>query len=298
MDTKLDIYVTFYYVCKLKNITKVAEMMYLTQPAVSKQIKNLEVSLGKKLIIRNTTGIELTEDGIQLYDKIKMPIEELLQIESSYKDETDNYDVTIKIIAGQMLTKYYLIPAMTEFNKNHPQVKFETSTLPYSESIQKLRNGEADLIFLSSDEVTEEYNDIEIKDFIEIKDALVMHKDLKDKFSNKIDLKDLNELPIICTKKPSSSRAFIDNYFNSIGKTFTPKYETSSIWITYEYIMSKLGIGVITNYFLNDLLEKNELIELETTPEIPARKLQYAIRKNGPIHSVIRDLLKQIKSSL
>lgn len=51
MDISLDLYKSFYYVCKFKSITQAGNVLYLSQPAVSKQLKKLEEGIGKVLFI-------------------------------------------------------------------------------------------------------------------------------------------------------------------------------------------------------------------------------------------------------
>ena len=120
MEVNLELYKIFYYVCELKNITKVAEKLYVTQPAITKQIKKLEETLGKELVIRTSKGVELTDDGNNLYNSIKLHIEALIAIENNFREKIDNYEITLKIIATHTVTKRVLLKAITEFNKKHP----------------------------------------------------------------------------------------------------------------------------------------------------------------------------------
>ena len=132
MDISLDIYKTFYYVCELKNITKTAEVLCVTQPAVTKQIKKIEELLGKSLIVRTSKGIDLTNEG--------------------------------KI------------------------------------GLHKLRNGDLDLVLFTTDELTENYSDIVVKNLCEIQDIFVISSDVKKRYPKKISVLDLNNLPNICKR--------------------------------------------------------------------------------------------------
>lgn len=295
MDVNLEMYKTFYYVCELKNITKVAEMLYVTQPAITKQIKKLEECLGKELLLRTSKGIELTEDGMRLYKKIKQPIEALISTESGFKDKIDNYEVTIKIIAGHSTIKNLLLKAMTEFNKKHPQVKFEMSTSPFSTAIQKLRRSEADLIFFSEDELTEEYNDINIKPFKKLHDILVVSSKEKYQYPDKISILDLNKYKTISQTENGSTRKNIDKFFEKKGLMFIPTYELSNYWLVDEYVKLNLGIGTSIKEFVKDDLNNGSLVKIETKEEIPERQLSYATRKNCASYNIIKEFIKCIK---
>ena len=76
-----ELYRIFVAVAEEKNITKASEKLNISQPAITKQIKNLENQLGYKLLERKSKGVELTLEGKALYEKLKNPIEELSRID-------------------------------------------------------------------------------------------------------------------------------------------------------------------------------------------------------------------------
>ena len=71
MNINLDLYKVFYHVAKNKNITKAANELNITQPGISKAIKNLEEQLGCSLFIRTKSGVILTDEGKIISNKIK-----------------------------------------------------------------------------------------------------------------------------------------------------------------------------------------------------------------------------------
>ena len=89
MNVSLELYKIFYFVAQHKSITKAAQHLNVSQPAVTKQIKNLENLLEVTLIKKDPKGIVLTEPGEKLYNMLEEPINNLLSIESSYKDICD-----------------------------------------------------------------------------------------------------------------------------------------------------------------------------------------------------------------
>lgn len=67
--TNFNLYRVFYYVVKHKNLTKASEVLYISQPAVSSSIKELEGQVGKALLERKNKGVEPTTFGLLLYEK-------------------------------------------------------------------------------------------------------------------------------------------------------------------------------------------------------------------------------------
>ena len=67
-DINLNLYKIFYEVAKEQNITKASEELSISQPAISKSIKNLEEQLGGQLFVRTKRGVVLTEEGKELVE--------------------------------------------------------------------------------------------------------------------------------------------------------------------------------------------------------------------------------------
>ena len=296
MDISLDTYKTYYYVCQLRNLTKAAEVLYVTQPAITKQIKKLEESLGKSLIIRSTKGIELTNEGQLLYSEIKNHIESILALENTFREKVNNYEINFRIIAGHFTMEKIVLPAMVEFSKMHPNVKFEMSTYPANQSIQKLRRNEADLIFISKEELTESYNDILVKDVLDLHDIFVVSENSYKKFPKTISILDLNNFHTITKLEGSVGRLYIDEYFKKAGQKFSPRYQLCSYWLVNEYIKNGLGIGLGIKEYIQQELENGTLVQIQTKEEIPPRKLVCAMQKNGANYSIVKEFLKEIKA--
>ena len=75
MNIDFELYRIFYTVANNGNITKASEELNISQPAISKSIKNLEEQLGGKLFVRTKRGVNLTEEGKEFYKYIKQAIE-------------------------------------------------------------------------------------------------------------------------------------------------------------------------------------------------------------------------------
>ena len=298
MNISFDLYNIFYYVCEFKNITKAANFLYVSQPAITKQIKNLENALGKQLIIKVPKGIELTEDGMILYNEIKEHIEKLQQVEQIFNEKNNNYDITIRIIAGYNTIKKILLPSLSKFNKKHSNVKFELSTYPFIESIQKLKEGKADLIFLSMKEATEEYKNIKVVKFASFQDIFVVRSDQYHDYPKKINMFDLNNYPIICKAGSSVSRRNIEDILRKQGIEFTPTYQLSNNWLVEEYVKLGLGMGLATKEFLTKELTSGEVKEIKTDIKIPKREVGYAYRNNSLIYPILKEFINDLNDNI
>lgn len=290
MDVGFDLYKVFYFVGEFKSVTKAANYLCVSQPAVTKHIKNLESLVGTNLIIKVPKGIELSEKGKELFNEIEEPISKLVSLE--IKNLSKNS--VIKISAGHSITNKYLLNKMIDLNKKYPNLTISLSNYYYRESVQRLRDGKLDLIFLN---LRPNYNfgsDFISRDFCELHDIFVISGKKKLNYPSKIKLLDLVKYPVICKYGISNSRFFIENYFNQNGYCFDVRYNVSNHYLIEKYIEEGLGIGLVTKEFVQDKLDSGEFIEIETDIKLPIRKIVYVIRKNNRYNEILNEFIKNI----
>lgn len=297
MDTNISLYNIFYYVCEFRNITKVANFLYVSQPAITSHIRNLEKHLGKKLVIKAQKGIELTQEGLELYNQIKEPIEKLHEVDHKFMSSTSNYDITIRIIAGYSTIKKILLDALSNFNVAHTNVKYEISTYPYKEAMEKLKDGKVDLLFLNFQEFEENKNII-VKKLWSVQDAFFVSSKVKDQYPSEIKIENINDYPLITKLGPSYSKSYLDNLLNEKSQQLNPRYELSNNWLVEEYTKMGLGIGIINKDFLKTELKNKELVEIKTDYKLPKRELACAYHKDSPIYPIIKEFVSELSKDI
>lgn len=294
MNISFDLYRVFYYVCKNKSITKAANELNVSQPAVTKHIKNLEGLLGLTLISKSSKGINLTDEGKRLYEEVKSHVEALNDLEKAIMLKQDNYEYTIKIIANYSVVRGSLLDAIDLFSKKHPNITFELNTYRYDIAFSKLRDAECDLVILNYKEEMNDYFDIQVNDFKSISDIFIVKKEDRDKYPDVLSLKDICDYPLICKENNAVSTSNLISYLSKEGVGFNPKYVINTDWLIEEYVKRGLGIGIVPEESV-----KNELgvtIEkINTDVDLPPRKMCYAIRKNSVYYSVLQEFIHELK---
>lgn len=279
MKISYDIYNVFYYVAKFKNITLAAKYLCVSQPAVTRQIKNLEKKLGYTLFIRNRKGLDLTKEGKKIFESVGKAIEIFNTIESECNEFKPLEEGIIKILSGYATTKNVLLPIMAKFNKLYPKIKINIDHYPFKDAVNKLRNGEVDILLINSEDYLE-YSDIDVKRFYTLTDILVVNSDIREKYPSTIKLNEINNYQIICKKYSNNARVFIEKILNSSGIEFKPTWELTDYWLVEEYIRMNMGIGIVSREFVEKELLDGRLTEIKTDIELPKRGISYAIRKN------------------
>lgn len=110
------------------NITRAAENLHITQPTLSRQLRQLENEVGKQLFQRNPHDITLTEHGLFLY---RRALEILALEKSTLKElsEEERYAGEILIAAGDTTAVRHLAKVMKAVHKSHPEIKYSVTSL-------------------------------------------------------------------------------------------------------------------------------------------------------------------------
>lgn len=278
-----ELYRIFVEVAKERNITKASEKLNVSQPAITKQIKNLEEQVSMKLLERKSKGVELTLEGKKLYKKIKKPIEELNTIDRQVcKEKVINIGTHNHIgscIFGKALNKYYL---------KYPNVNLNLVCEETSEMMRKLQNKELDIVFSKKDS-NEILNGIEYTKLGYLHDVIIASKNSN--FANKELTLDDIESQIIYTPR-TYSQALKRLEMLSLGKKLNLK--NSSYNTILELTGSGNALGLITREYVDENdYKKFNLVEVKTTLELG--EIEFGIYTNSNKSTELKDLIKMIK---
>ena len=106
----LDLYRVFYTVAKCGSLTKAAEELYISQPAVSQAVKQLESQLGGKLFNRTHKGMELSDTGgKQIFDTVEKALKLLSEAETKYSELKNTATGVVRICASDTVSTHFLL---------------------------------------------------------------------------------------------------------------------------------------------------------------------------------------------
>ena len=297
MNIDFELYRIFYTVANNGNITKAAEELMISQPAISKSIKNLEEQLGGQLFVRTKRGVILTEEGKEFYKYISKALEYIHNAENKFTDLINLNTGTIKIGISTTLTKQFLLPYLEIFHKKYPKIDIEIFTNVSSVLIPKLRNGLIDIVILNVVDSIKD-KDIEIIKCKEINDCFVVNKDYTDLLKRELTLNDINNYPLILQSKGSNTRTFLDELASKKGIILKPNMELSSYNLVVEFTKIGLGIGYATKEYIKKEIENEELFELKIKEQIPSRYIGIAISKTHEPNFSTKKLIDIITKKL
>ena len=277
MNIDLNLYRIFYEVAKKGNITKAAEDLYISQPAVTQAIHSLENQIGATLFIRAKKGVTLIEEAKVLFQFVESGLNYIKNGENKFRELMNVETGTLKIGASTTVTQHVLLKYLDLFREKYPNVNISITNDLTLDLIKLLREGSVDLLILNLP--TKEFKDIDVVPFLEVHDTFMVGKKKKSLALEKTNLNNIKE-DFIFQKSPSNTRKYLDNWLNDNNIEITPKYDVVSFNLVKDMTKMGLGIGYITREFAEDELNSGELFELNTNLKVPARHIGIATLSN------------------
>lgn len=275
MDLNLNLLKYYYIVVNEKNITKAAEKAFITQPAMTRAIKELENQLNTKLLDRSQKGVYPTKDGLILYKHIENILKEVdlsQQIIENNK-KTDLYIGTTTSNFFDIITK-----SLNIFKEKYPNIRVHITfdTIDILEEMNKV--DKLDIVIKNKNETISSYKKVDELLLNNIFVASSKHyPELKNK---RITLKKLiKDYPLVIMSNNSPGRKNFDNYLKENKINYKPTYEFNSYDLCKKLVLGGIGIGIGNE---NDF-STDEYIILDTD-KLPTRffDIGYIETSNNP----------------
>lgn len=261
------------------SITKAANSLYISQPAITKTIKKLETELGITLFNRGPKGVVLTQNGKIFYEFIKNGVESFINGEHKLTSLKNLETGTIRIGASTTITKYFLLPFIEKFHTQFPNIDISITNSLTNRLISDLKKGSLDLLVVNLP--TQNDDTLIITPCATLQDCFAGNLSYKKKILEEISLEDLvTNFPIITQKEPSNTRAFLNSLMEKNNISFHPKFDIVSYALVKDFAKIGMGISYITKDFAKDELEKELLFEIPIKEKIPKRSLGIVLPKN------------------
>ena len=289
----INLFEVFIAVADKGNITKASQHLFISQPAVTKSIKQLESELGGKLFIRKNKGVELTVEGKYVYNKVKPLIKELENVYQYFSQVKKLEAGVLRVGTATSNVTILLSTSLNEFIVKYPFVEIKIKRAKEATLIGDLVGGELDLIVIDSK--LKKPNLEEVKKF-SVNYSVVGNKDFYNKYKNSpLSREEFASCPLALISSSNTSRRNIDSYFGAYGITLNAKYEMENYGLVLDLIKRGLAIGVVNLEYFKAELEKGEIYKINTSFEIDKREISVVKYKQGqtnPAKDAFIDMLK------
>ncbi len=279
MNIKLEQYRVFYAAASSGSFSEAAKQLFITQSAVSQQIRSLESELGIMLFARGRKGAKLTAHGELLFGFVKRALTEIDNAENLFTRMKSLDEGSLRIGAGDTITRHYLLSKLEQFHSTYPGIKIETVNRVTNEALAQLESGKVDVAFVNLPISKSYYNYIDVRETEELHDIFIAGKKYVYLKNKKLSRNDVASLPLAMLEATSNTRKITDDYFKSYDVILNPEFELGSHDLLLDFAKKNLGISCVTEEF-TDMSEQNEVFKLHTDFQLPARRIGICTLKN------------------
>ena len=284
----LELYRVFYTVAKCGSLTKAAEELYISQPAVSQSIKQLENQLGISLFNRTHRGMELSAQGGKLiFSKVEQALYLLNEAEDMIAQLNTSASGTIRIGASDTIFEYFLADKIVEYHEKFPAVKIELLSDLSIRTLDGLKTNKCDVAFLNLPIAV----DPEINVYgncMRLTDIFVTNEEHPELIKGVVPLAKLQEYPLIMMEPNTVARRYMTTFLETVGSDLKPAIEISSWDLMKRLVIRGMGIGCIPREYALHRLADKSMYEIKTDPVLPARSIGMALPKNAQIPYALR----------
>lgn len=206
----MDIRVLRYFlaVAREQSFSLAAQRLYLSQPTLSRQLRELEDELGKKLLIRGNKGVTLTEEGMMLRKRAEEIVELLDKTEQEVRNSSDHVSGKIYIGAGETYAIKLIADTARKLQEDHPGIDYSIYSADGTDVLERLDKGLLDfgLIFQHPDAAKYESIEIPLKDTW----GVLVRKDHELAGASSLKLEELKDYPLIIPRQPNHNTMISD----------------------------------------------------------------------------------------
>ena len=275
------------------SISQAARLSFVSQPAVTRQINQLENFYGTLLFDRTGGKLKVTEAGKILYPYAKTIVNDFNRSKEAVQQETGKYNANLQVGATFTIGEYLLPSLLGRFKKQKPDIKV-TLTIKNTPSIlEDLTN---DVIDLALVEGIVENNDLTVEKFADDELILVCAPDHK--WEKKIDLEELVNERMIWRESISGTRLIVENMLKEYGvlEKIDSYMEIGSTQAIKSAVEAGLGVSILPRLTVSRELEQGTLREVSMDGVNLTRNLWMVRKPQRFSKAWISDFLELIMS--
>ncbi len=293
----------FITVVSTGSVSKAAPLLFVSRPAISRALKDLESELGVPLFIRSASGLELTKIGRLIYGNFKK-IQQIvnqtnLQI-SNYKEmQEDDARGVLKLGLSPITPAVFFPEFYRAFSAVCPQITLTTVENDYNHCIAALSDGSLDFLLATDSLAARLPSGFQALDFCKSELALAVSPAHALSGKRSVTVEDFKDEPLIFLTAHSEIEQLISKRFSALGTTPHVILRTQQLSTVAEFVSKGLGCSVLTKWDIPDK-DSEQLVLIPISPASSASvRLIWnpALPQRERAHSLI-DFSKHYRESM
>jgi DNA-binding transcriptional LysR family regulator len=258
----------FHAVARLLSFTKAAEVLHMTQPAVTFQIRQLEEQFDTRLFDRTHNRVSLTEAGRIVFEYAEKIFEQYAEMENAIREMTDDISGSLTIGASTTISEYMLPALLGEFNTRNPDVRLRLRVSNTEGIVSMVENNIIDLGVVEG-----LVNNKNLLVEVCRQDELVLIVPPKHELAGQenVRIKDIVAYPFICREEGSGTREVILDYLYSLGMdkhALNNCLELGSPEAVKGAVEAGMGITIVSSASITKELKLGSLVSIPLDPPL------------------------------
>ncbi len=262
----------FITVARTLSFTKAAAMLNVSQPAISKHIKELESEFGEALFNRHGNRISLTPKAMEILPLVESIIEGYTALNETICSEKDSFEGVLHIGASTTIAQYVLPDVLAKFNNSYPRIRLSLISANSDEVIEMLQQRRVDVALIEGDNVN---SAVHYTEFASDKLVLLSSKHR----ARSLTLDELEQLPLIIREEGSGTLSVIMSALKAKGldrRRLNIKMQLGSSEAIIRYLKASNANAFVSILVARDHLERGELSVSEIEGLEISRKFRFA----------------------
>ncbi|WP_369361359.1 LysR family transcriptional regulator [Priestia megaterium] len=232
----------FLTVAREGNITRAADFLHVTQPTLSRQLKDLEQELGKKLFIRSSHSVILTDEGMLLRNRAEEIVNMVDKLEAEFSSMEETIGGDVYIGGGETEAMKHIARVAKDVQVRYPNIRYHLYSGNEEDITERLDKGLLDFGILIQPADISKYNYLNMP----AKDVwgVVMKKDSSLAVKEGIQAEDLVNVPLICSRQAVKQTFSKNEFADWFGEDFHKLNIVTTYNLAYNAaIMVEEGVG-------------------------------------------------------
>lgn len=285
----------FCQTARLGSVSRAAEALYVSQPAITLQLQALERDMGVRLLERSGRRLTPTREGQILYELARPLVEGIDGLDGAFRDQIGGLDAGELHVAAGSSTILYLLPRIVAaFRDQHADVRLTLHNVTGAGGLDLLRSDAVDLAVGSMLDVPGDLSYAPVYRFDPMLIAPLDHP-----LAKKTDLKleDLSPYGLILPPKRLTTYRLVDLVFQQNRVPYTVALEVGGWEVIKQYVAMGLGISIVTSICLTDT-DRERLAARSLAKYFPARSYGVVMRKGKYLSPQARAFVDLIQPDL
>ncbi|MGE0386033.1 MAG: LysR family transcriptional regulator [Gammaproteobacteria bacterium] len=276
----------FCHAARTQSVSAAAELIFLSQPAVSLLIKALEDDLGVALFERRGPRISLTPEGRILHELAEPLVDGIETLPAAFLERCNKVEAgQLDIAASESTILYILPPVVKRFAALFPRVRFKLHNTTGRGGLALLRSGTVDLAVGSILEVPE---DVEYQPMLQYQPVLITPPEHPLSTKPGLTLEDIAGHALILPPRHLSTWRIVEQFFRQRNVAYSVAVEAGSWEVIKEYVKAGVGVSIVASI----CLQRDENLAVRPLGDwFPKRRYGLAVMRDGHLSTAAQKFI-------